>query len=319
MNILLTGATGYIGQRLLPALLEQGYTVYCCVRDEKRFDRKKYNSDNIHIIRVDFLDIHSLDAIPTDIDAAYYLLHSMSNAYSNFEDLEKQSAENFCSTIEKTKVTQVIYLGGIVNEKNLSKHLASRKSVEDILASSSFSLTTLRAGIIVGSGSASFEIIRDLVEKLPVMVAPKWLQTKSQPIAISNVIEFLKGVLLVEAYYNKTFDIGGPDVLTYEEMLLQFAKVRNLKRKIYTVPVMTPKLSSYWLYFVTSTSFSLARNLVDSMKINVICKPNDLASRLGISLLTYKDAVSKAFYSQKHNQVLSSWKDAHNSKSYSQT
>ncbi len=148
--------------------------------------------------------------------------------------------------------------------------------MEEELAGGAYHLTTLRAGIILGSGSASFEIIRDLVEKLPVMVAPRWLNTKSQPIAIQNVIEFLSGVLLRESTFDKSFDIGGPDIMTYKEMLLRFAAVRNLRSRVYVVPVMTPKLSSYWLYFVTSTSYKLAVNLVDSMKVEVICRENDL-------------------------------------------
>ena len=183
----------------------------------------------------------------------------MSTSGEDFEKLEKTSAENFKERIKQTTAKQVIYLSGIVNEEQLSKHLLSRKKVEEILGSALFALTTLRAGIIVGSGSASFEIIRDLVEKLPIMIAPKWLNTASQPIAIRNVIEYLFGVLLKHETYNKSFDIGGTEILTYKQMLLRFAKVRKLKRKIFVVPVMTPKLSSYWLYFVTSTSYTLAK------------------------------------------------------------
>jgi len=182
--------------------------------------------------------------------------------------------------------------------------------VEQILASGSYSLTTLRAGIIIGSGSASFEIIRDLVEKLPVMIAPRWLNTRSQPIAIRNVIEFLSGVLLNEKTYNLSYDIGGPDILTYKQMLLGFASVRGLKRMIGIVPVMTPKLSSYWLYFITSTSYSLAQNLVDSMKIEVICKENNLQELLGMVPMSYEDAIREAFTITEEDQVPSSWKDA---------
>ncbi|MGM0619816.1 MAG: NAD(P)H-binding protein, partial [Bacteroidota bacterium] len=257
-KILLTGTTGYIGQRLLPVLLEKGHEVVCCVRDKKRFDASKYNTPKLTVIEVDFLKKDTLGNIPEDIDAVYYLIHSMSSSSGDFEDLEKQSAENFKERIQQTKAKQVIYLSGIINEEKLSKHLSSRKQVEEILASGDFHLTTLRAAIIVGSGSASFEIIRDLVEKLPVMIAPRWLKTKSQPIAIRNVTEFLHGVLMNEETFDQNFDIGGPEVLSYNQMLMKFAKVRNLKRTIIQVPVMTPKLSSYWLYFVTSTSYKLA-------------------------------------------------------------
>jgi uncharacterized protein YbjT (DUF2867 family) len=313
MKILLTGATGYIAKRLLPLLLSEGHEIVCCVRDKRRFDTSKYNSDQLSVIEVNFLDRKSLDAIPDDIDAAYYLIHSMSAAEGDFAAMEKTSALNFVDRIQQTRAKQVIYLSGIINSETLSKHLDSRKTVEEILASSTIPLTTLRAGIIVGSGSASFEIIRDLVEKLPIMITPKWLNTRSQPIAIRNVIDFLTGVLLNYSTFNKSFDIGGPEILTYKEMLMQFARIRGLKRRIYTVPVMTPKLSSYWLYFVTSTSYKLAVNLVHSMKVEVICRPNNLHELLGIKLLTYTDALNLAFDKIQQHNVVSSWTDAQSS------
>jgi len=310
MRILITGATGYIGQRLLPALIQNGHEVICCVRDVNRFDADKYGTGKLKVIEVNFLNKESVSLIPADIDAAYYLIHSMSALNEDFESLEKVTAENFRNRIEKTNVKQVIYLSGIINDKKLSKHLRSRRAVEKILSDSDFHLTTLRAGIILGSGSASFEIIRDLVEKLPVMIAPKWLSTKSQPIASRNVVEFLTGVLLNEETYDKSYDIGGPEIMSYKDMLLRFAKVRNLIRKIITVPVMTPKLSSYWLYFVTSTSFTLATNLVKSMGVEIICKENNLRELLGIKLLTYEESILLAFNKIQNEEVVSSWKDA---------
>jgi len=313
MKILLTGATGYIAKLLLPVLLENGHHVVCCVRDKNRFDIKKYNSEKLSIIEVNFLDKQSLQNIPEDIDVAFYLIHSMSSQSVDFDEMEALCANNFKERIQLINTKQVIYLSGIVNDADLSKHLTSRKNVESILAESSFALTTLKAGIIVGSGSASFEIIRDLVEKLPLMITPRWLKTKCQPIAIRNVIEILNAVVSKIDTYNKSYDIGGPDILSYKEMLLRFAKVRGLKRKIFIVPVMTPKISSYWLYFVTSTSYSLAKNLVDSMKVEVICKPNDLISLLNITLIDYDTAIKRAFDKIEQNQVLSSWKDAQTS------
>lgn len=310
MRILLTGATGYIGRRLLTILLNEGHHVTCCVRDKNRFDSSKYDSSLLSVVEVDFLKKETLKNIPSSIDVAYYLIHSMSSSTGDFKALEKESAQNFRDAIDQTEVKQVIYLSGIINNKELSRHLSSRKAVEEILKEGSFHLTTLRAGIIVGSGSASFEIIRDLVEKLPVMIAPRWLNTKSQPISVQNVIEFLTGVLLREETYDKNFDIGGPDVLTYKEMLIKFAKVRNLKRRIFVVPVMTPKLSSYWLYFITSTSYKLAVNLVNSMKIEVVAEKNPLAEMLGIELISYEDAVRSAFDKIEQHAVVSSWTDA---------
>jgi uncharacterized protein YbjT (DUF2867 family) len=310
MRILLTGATGYIAQRLLPVLLHEGHEVICCVRDKNRFNTLKYPAGNLSVIEVDFLKPDTLLNIPGNLDAAYYLIHSMSTSTADFGKLEEISSVNFRDAVQKTDTKQVIYLSGIINEEKLSKHLSSRKNVERILASGSFALTTLRAGIIIGSGSASFEIIRDLVEKLPVMVAPRWLKTFSQPIAIRNVIDYLTGVLLKEETYNISYDIGGPDILNYKDMLLRFAKVRGLKRKIGIVPVMTPKLSSYWLYFITSTSYALAQNLVDSMKIEVICRKNNLNELLGITPVNYEAAIREAFEKIELNQVPSSWKDA---------
>ena len=310
-KILLTGATGYIGKRLLPVLLDQGHEVVCCVRDKDRFPTDGiYTDPKISLFEVDFLkELPSSEAIK-DIDAAYYLIHSMSSGKSDFGKLEETSARNFIKLVTPTAAQQIIYLTGITNEKDLSKHLASRKNVEEVLGKSKIPLTSVRAGIIVGSGSASFEIIRDLVEKLPVMITPKWLKTRSQPIAIRDVLKYLSGVLLKKETFGKAYDIGGPDVLTYKEMLLQFAEVRGLKRYIYTVPVMTPRLSSYWLYFVTSTSYRLAVNLVDSMKVEVIAEKNNLDEMLGIKPIPYKKAVELAFQKIEQNNVVSSWKDS---------
>ena len=312
MKILLTGVTGYIGKRLLIQLLEEGHHIVCSVRDKNRFGLSLFRDklDQIEVVENDFLDESTLENIPKDIDTAYYLIHSMSSSDGDFKEKEKTSADNFRVALEKTNVKQVIFLTGIINEEKLSKHLESRKAVEAALESRIYGLTSLRAGIIVGSGSASFEIIRDLVEKLPVMITPKWLNTKCQPIAIRNVIQFLVGVLGKEFTYNQNYDIAGTDVVTYKQMLLQYAEIRGLKRYIFIVPVMTPRLSSYWLYFVTSTSYFLAVNLVDSMKIDVVANKNNLAEKLDIHLFCYQEAIRLAFDKIKQNDVLSSWFDS---------
>lgn len=312
MKILLTGVTGYIGKRLLIQLLEEGHHIVCSVRDKNRFGLNLFKEklNQIEVIENDFLDESTLNNIPKDIDTAYYLIHSMSSSDGDFKEKEKTSADNFRVALENTNVKQVIFLTGIINEEKLSKHLESRKAVEAALASSIYGLTSLRAGIIVGSGSASFEIIRDLVEKLPIMITPKWLNTKCQPIAIRNVIQFLVGVLGKEFTYNQNYDIAGTDVVTYKQMLLQYAEIRGLKRHIFIVPVMTPRLSSYWLYFVTSTSYFLAVNLVDSMKIDVVANKNNLAEKLDIHLFSYQEAIRLAFDKIKQNDVLSSWFDS---------
>lgn len=311
MKIFLTGATGYIGKRLLIQLLSEDHEVICSVRDKKRFNTALYRNyeNKLSVIEHDYNDSATLTPVDKDIDIAFYLIHSMSSN-ADFSKAEKISADNFARTIEKTHCKQVIYLTGIVNEDQLSKHLQSRKDVEEELKSDLYSLTVLRAGIIIGSGSASFEIIRDLVEKLPVMVAPKWLKTLCQPIAIRNVIQLLMGVMGKSFTYDKHFDIAGPDVLTYKEMLLIFAEERKLKRTIFSVPFLSPKLSSYWLYFITSTSYVLAKNLVDSMKINVVAEDNHLAEKLNVHLLNYRESLKLSFDKIEQNDVLSTWYDS---------
>ena len=313
MKILLTGSTGYIGRRLLPVLVEAGHHVICLVRDQRRFDWEDFTEEfltNVTVIEYDLNQPKGNDVIPKDIDAAYYLVHSMSSSNPDFTTLETESAQNFVALVNQTNAKQIVYLSGIVNDADLSDHLLSRKNVEDILAQAKAPLTVLRAAIIIGSGSASFEIIRDLVEKLPIMIAPKWLKTRCQPIGIRNVIEYLQGVLLKPETFNQTFDIGGTEILTYNQMLYGFAKMRGLKRWIITVPILTPKLSSLWLVFVTSTTYSLARSLVNSMKNEVICKDLRIREIVPTKVLGYQEALQLAFDKISQKNVVSSWKDS---------
>lgn len=310
MKILLTGATGYIGRRLIPILLDLDHELVCCVRDKARIPEILEDNPNVEVVEVDFLEKESLQNIPKDIDIAYYLIHSMSSTSEKFETLEATCAKNFKNYTTNTEVKQVIYLSGIVNDESLSKHLKSRKNVEEILSKGSYALTTFRAGIIVGSGSASFEIIRDLVEKLPVMITPKWVDTRSQYISIRDILSYLSKAVNRKELFNQSFDVFGPEILSYKQMMLQFAEVRNFKRYIYSVPVMTPKLSSYWLYFITSTSYKLAISLVDSMKVEVIGKKSAVNKILKIQPITYKEAVRNAFSVIEQHGIISSWKDS---------
>ena len=310
MKILLTGSTGYIGRRLLPELVAQGHHLICPVRDKRRFDFEDFDEEfltKVEVIACDFLDKESLSVLPKDIDAAYYLIHSLTSNSTQFCTLEANTAYHFKDYISQTKAKQIVYLGGIANDDDLSDHLSSRRNVEGILKESQIPVTVLRSAIIIGSGGASFEIIRDLVEKLPVMVAPKWLNSRCQPIGVANVLEYMIGVLGNKASYNKTFDIGGKDILTYKNMLLQFAEVRGLKRYILTVPVLSIKLSSLWLYLVTSTSYRLARNLVDSMKNEVIARDDEIDSFVEIQKLSYKETLIRTFSKINQKQVVSSW------------
>ncbi len=310
MRILLTGANGYIGLRLLPELINLGHQVICAVRNKDRLSVNKDLRSKIEIVEIDFLEDFTIPDSLKDIDAAYYLIHSMTASTTDFDSHEAKAAHNFKSLMGKTSVKQVIYLSGIVNEEKLSKHLKSRKQVEDILYEGDYNLTVLRAAIIVGSGSSSFEIIRDLCEKLPVMVTPTWVKTRCQPIAIRDVLHFLTGVLANEKCYNKSFDIGGPDILSYKEMMQQYSRIRGLNLSIIDVPFLSPKLSSYWLYFVTSTSYKLALNLVESMRVEVITNDTRLQELLKIEPISYKKAIELAFYKIEQNQVVSSWKDS---------
>ena len=318
MKILLTGANGYIGMRLLPLLLEQGHRVVCAVRSADRLSVDPEVKKEIEIVEIDFLEEVKPNKLPTDIDAAYYLIHSMTTSTKDFDEKEAQAAENFNKYLEPVNAKQVIFLTGMVNEKESSKHLSSREKVGKILQEGNFHLTCLQAGIVVGSGSSSFEIIRDLCEKLPFMITPRWVNTKTQPIAIRNVLQYLTGVLGNEKCYDEAFDIGGPEVLTYKKMMLQYSKIRGLKLHIIGVPFMTPRLSSYWLYFVTSTSYKLAVNLVDSMTVEVTSKDTRLQEMLNIEPISYEEAIKMAFDKIEQNQVISSWKDSKSSGRYKQ-
>lgn len=312
MHLLLTGANGYIGLRLLPALLDAGHQVTAVVRDRRRFPCAEFEKKGIRfrLIEADFLKPQAMADFPTDIDAAYYLLHSMGGG-GDFVQREKAVAENFMAALAPTSAQRIIYLSGLIpDDKKLSPHLASRRAVEDELGGGKAALTVLRASIIVGSGSASFEIIRDLAEKLPVMICPRWVNTRCQPIAIRNVIEYLSGLLDEPETAHRTFDIGGPEVLCYRDLLARYAEVRGLGRWFVPVPFLSPSLSSWWLYLMTTTSFPLAQALVGSMKHETVCRGEGLQEILPIELLSYREAVDRALSRIAQNRVPSSWVDS---------
>lgn len=315
MNLLLTGATGYIGLRLVPDLLEAGHHVTVFVRDRRRFPASEFSTagDRLRVLEGDFLRPGSLPDLPRNLDAAYYLLHSMGSG-GDFVSQEKTVAENFVNALRPTDCRRIIYLSGLIDDPDdLSPHLRSRLDVETILSSGEAKLTTLRASIIVGSGSASFEIVRDLTEKLPVMVEPRWVRTRCQPIAIRDVIGYLTDVLDVAETIGHTYDIGGPEVLRYRDLLAGYADVRGLKRYFFPVPFLSPRLSSWWLYLVTTTSFHLARALVDSLETETICSETGIRKLLPRDLLTYREAVESALSRIAQNRVPSSWIDSLNS------
>ena len=313
-TVLVTGANGYIGTRLMHELGERGYRILAVVRNKNRLREDLVESlgDQLKIIEADF-STSELPEIKEEIDAAYYLLHSMSTD-GDFMDAEIQCANHFISWIKPTGCQQIIYLGALLPENfetvELSQHLKSREKVQNILQSSKIPLTTLRASIIVGSGSASFEMIRDLVEKLPVMITPKWVRTECQPIAIRNIIYYLVGAIENDECIGKDYDVGGPERLSYGDMLEQYAEIRGLKRWIIPVPFFSPKLSSHWLQIFTATNYFLARNLIDSLSMKTVCSDNSITRAIPQELFTYRQAIERAFSKIAQNLVPSTWYDS---------
>ncbi|MGJ8676756.1 MAG: SDR family oxidoreductase [Akkermansiaceae bacterium] len=310
MKILVTGANGYIGMRLLTALSTEHHEIVAVVRNKARIDQECISllGDQLTIIEHDFLSETDIDsACPPDIDAAYYLIHSMGSG-GDFGEREQQCARHFTRWIAESQCQQIVYLSGIIpKEAKLSAHLASRQHVAKILASGSIPLTTLRASIIVGSGSASFEIIRDLVEKLPIMITPKWAFTLCQPIAIRNVIDYLTGVIEQPECLGQSFDIGGEEQISYKDMLCGYADARGLKRLVIPAPFFSPKLSSYWLSLMTATNYQLAKALVGSLHMETICNEYRIRQIIKVPLLSYAEAIDKAFSLIAQNRVPSTW------------
>lgn len=300
-NILITGGAGFIGKRVIYQLLEQGHEVYALVRGPKL----TYNR-RLHTIYGDINQPEKIEPLPINLDVAYYLIHSMGNRVENLIETEKRIAKNFISMIEKTSCKQIIFLGGIIeDDKNLSPHLQARLAVECILSASKIPCTILRSSIIIGAGSASFEIIRDLSEKLVLMIAPKWVKNYCQPIAICDVLFYLNKVLLNPNCFRKVFEIGGPEALTFKEALLRYATFRKLKRVIFDVPVLTPKLSSYWLFFITSVRFSICRYLVESMRHSSRKLNMTLDEIIPHQCLNYEQALRLTFQKFAQNEIVS--------------
>jgi len=290
MKVLLVGANGYIGSRLISFLLEKGHTVVCLVRDKRRF--QKYNAFGHQAILItgDLLKEQSIADLPGDIDTAYYLVSSMAET-ADFAQLEALSAHNFTRVLDKTNCRQTIFLGGIINENKPNGHLPLHGHVENVLREGKTALTVLRAATIIGPGSASFEIIRSLTEKLPVVPLSGWVNAPCQPIWIDDVLAYLEGIALNPKAFNKTFDIGGPEVLTFRQMMLAYAEARKLKRYMITVPFLSPKISSYWLHFVTSASYASAASLVNSMKKGSIMHDHTIDDVVPRKCLSYAESL----------------------------
>ena len=309
-KVLVAGASGFIGKRLVYQLLELGHEVFALSRIFG-IGSGIASHPNCTIICRDVRDFKNEDPLPKEIDAAYYLIHSMGGVVQNLIEEEELAARHFVNSIEKTNCKQVIFLGGIIEDaEHLSVHLLSRLAVEKVLHKGKIPATVLRASIIIGSGSASFEIIRDLVEKLPLMIAPKWVNSMCQPIAVRDVLFYLTNVLLNKDSFGNTYDLGGPEAMSFREVLLRYARFRHLHRWIIDVPVLTPKLSSYWLVLITSVRFSICMHLVESMKQNTRKLNCAIDEILPHPCISYEEALGLAFQKIAQNEIVSTWMDA---------
>ncbi|WP_103500870.1 SDR family oxidoreductase [Streptomyces sp. SM14] len=280
LHCLVTGASGYIGGRLVPELLDAGHRVRCMARSPERL-RDHTWADRAEVVRGDALDPASVNAAMRGIDVAYYLVHALGGG-SGFEDTDRRAAEIFAEEARAAGVRRIVYLGGLtpdgVPEERLSPHLRSRAEVGRIFLRSEVPATVLRAAVIIGSGSASFEMLRYLTERLPVMVTPRWVRTRIQPIAVRDVLRYLVGSARMPAEVDRSFDIGGPDVVTYEEMMQRYAAVARLPhRLIMRVPVLSPTLSSHWIGLVTPVPPTLAKPLTESLRHEVVCHDRDIS------------------------------------------
>ena len=270
MRALVTGATGYVGGRLIPQLLDAGIQVRAFARHPERLRDQPWAND-VEVVAGDALDPEAVRWALNGIDVAYYLMHSISVDDHSFSDTERRMAQVFAQAAREAGVSRIVYLGGLGHGKRLSEHLQSRADVGEILLASGVPTAALGAGVIIGSGSLSFEMLRYLTERLPAMITPLWVRTKAQPIAIRDVLRYLVGCASLPSPVNRWFDIGGPDVLTYEQMMQRYAAVAGLNRRIILpINVLSPKLSSRWIGLVTPVPASIARPLVDSLKNEVV-------------------------------------------------
>ena len=291
MRVLVTGATGFVGSRLVPGLAAAGHDVVALVRGASRYDPP----EGVDVAEGDLLEPGSFEAALEGVEAAYYLIHSMQSG-REFAERDRRAARNFVEAADAAGVERVIYLGGLGEERDrLSPHLRSRREVEYILGEGAFDLTTLRAAIVVGDGSASFEMIRQLAQRLPVMVTPRWVRTRCQPMAVGDVIAYLVGVLRVPATAGETFEIGGPEVLTCREILERTARIATGRTPlIVPVPVLSPRLSSYWVGLVTDVPAGVARPLIGGLHNPMVVEDDRIRGLVPVGLTDFDTAVRRA-------------------------
>jgi uncharacterized protein YbjT (DUF2867 family) len=298
-KIFLTGATGFVGGRLLRVLSQDGVPTRCLARSLKRFPGDLADHPQVEVVRGDLLDREGLAQAMEGMDVAYYLVHSMGGRnilqYKAYIDSDLQAAENFVKAADAVGLQRIIYLGGLGEmADNLSAHLVSRQQVGQILQSGLVKTTILRAANIIGAGGAPFEMLRHLAERLPVMICPRWIDTRCQPIAVDNVIEYLIGCISQPATAGLTLDIGGPDIITYRELIKIYARMRGLRRLIIAVPLLSPLLSSFWINLVTPIPAGIVMPLVEGLKNEVICRDHRIMELVPIRLLSMKEAICNA-------------------------
>ena len=309
-RIALAGATGYIGGRLAPRLLDFGYAVRCLVRSPRKLEGRDWNSGPlVEVRKTDLADAPSLTRELSACDAAFYLVHSMMSADDEYARRDLHLAHTFANAARDARVGRIIYLGGLGETgSGLSEHLSSRRNVETALASTGVPVTVLRAAMIVGSGSASFEILRYLVHRLPLMITPKWVSTPCQPIAIENVLAYLVGVLSVPETSGGVFDIGGSEILRYSDIMRIMAEELGLPRRwIVPVPILTPRLSSYWIHLVTPLSKKIARPLAEGLKNEVVCREDRITRLIPQKLLNVREAIHAALGQIESHLVETNW------------
>lgn len=311
--IFVAGATGYIGGRLVPRLLEAGYQVRALARSPKKLSNRPWtNHPKLEIVRGDILDPSALKQALNGCCAAYYLVHSMAPQVADFSRTDRQAAQNMATLAGEAGLRQIIYLSGLGEAaSDLSHHLQSRAEVGRVLRQGAVPVTILRAAMIIGSGSASFEILRYLVERLPAMITPRWVDTPCQPIGIRNVLHYLLGCLDCPETIAGTFDIGQPDIVTYRQLMEIFAEEAGLPRRlIIPVPCLTPRLSSYWIHLVTPVPAALARPLAEGLSTPVVCQETRIRDLLPQDLLDCRQAVRLALDRLRRQQVETSWTDS---------
>ncbi|MDT3402793.1 NAD(P)H-binding protein [Mucilaginibacter terrae] len=289
MKVLLTGANGYIGARLIPALLAQGHEVVCLVRDKVLFEKQSQFAAQVSIITGDLLRNRSMEALPVDIQAAYYLVNALPQT-SGFAGLEALSAENFVNAVNQTHCKQIISLSEI--DDHLTEAGLSRLHVEDILRTADAAVTILKSTMIIGEGSIAIELMEGLTKKSPILIAQKWAKAQEQPIATCNVVEYLTGCLLNQDTFNSEFHISGPEILTFKQMLLLHSEVcRGRKVSIMTMPQVSAALSSYWLNYLTPISFSHAKTLVENLKYDLVSRDDAIQSIIPLKLKKLREAL----------------------------